>query len=369
MRKIIHVDMDAFFASVEQKDHPPLRGKPVIVGGSPQSRGVVAACSYEARRFGIHSAMPCAKAARLCPAAVFTPPRMDRYIEISSRIMSIFHEYSSLVEPLSLDEAFLDVTGTGENNPSATMLARQICSHIFSELHLTASAGVSFNKFLAKVASDIRKPNGITTIPPETAQSVLNGLPVGKFYGVGKVNEKKMHELGIRNGSDLRKWTVERLVFHFGKLGAFLYNIVRGIDDRPVEPSRIRKSIGSEVTLPYDTDSIDLIHKILFELSQDIERTLLRKSRCGNTLTLKVRYMNFATVTRSITTRTPILSANDIRHLIPGLLAGTRVGSQKVRLLGLSVSKLTAMSNLPRQLKLPFMNGENAMPRLYSRPL
>ncbi len=348
--------MDAFFASIEQKDHTFFRGKPLIVGGSPQSRGVVAACSYEARKFGIHSAMPCSKAARLCPAAIFTPPRMDRYVEISTQIMTIFRQHTAFVEPLSLDEAFLDVTNIGEKHPSATLLARQICQQIYEELHLTASAGVSYNKFLAKVASDINKPRGITTIPPETAQQFLDALPIRKFFGVGQVTENKMRQLGINSGSDLRKWEVELLAFHFGKTGSFLYNIVRGIDDRPVEPARIRKSIGSETTLPYDTGDLDEIHKIVAELAKDIEASLLKKKRSGYTLTLKVRYKNFTTITRSITTRTAMSSADDILSLTPGLLAATHAGSEKIRLLGLSVSKLIGERHVPRQLKLPFMN-------------
>lgn len=347
--------MDAFFAAIEQRDHPVFRGKPLIVGGSPQSRGVVAACSYEARNFGIHSAMPCAKAARLCPEAIFIPPRMDRYLEVSSRIMGIFRQHTTLVEPLSLDEAFLDVTNIGDKHPSATLLARQICRQIYEELHLTASAGISYNKFLAKVASDINKPCGITTIPPETAQQFLDALSIRKFFGVGKVTEKKMRLLGINNGYDLRKWDIAMLITHFGTIGSFLYNIVRGIDDRPVEPNRVRKSIGSETTLPYDTDNLDEIQKILVELVQDIEKSLFKKNKGGYTLTLKVRYKNFATISRSITTRTAMFTRDDILPLLPGLLGATRAGSEKIRLLGLSVSKLTGQTALPRQLKLPFI--------------
>ena len=348
--------MDAFFASIEQKDHLFFRGKPLIVGGSPQGRGVVAACSYEARKFGIHSAMPCAKAARLCPTAIFTPPRMDRYVEISTQIMAIFRQHTPLVEPLSLDEAFLDVTKIGEQHPSATLLARQICQQIFEELHLTASAGVSYNKFLAKVASDINKPRGITTIPPESAQQFLDALPIRKFFGVGRVTENKMQRLGINSGYDLRQWGIEPLVFHFGKTGSFLYNIVRGVDDRPVEPARIRKSIGSETTLPHDTDDLDEIRNILVELAKDIEDSLFKKNRSGYTLTLKVRYQDFTTITRSITTRTALSSADDILYLVPSLLTGTHAGSVKIRLLGLSVSKLVGTRHRPHQLKFPFMN-------------
>lgn len=354
-RKIVHIDMDAFFASIEQKDTPAFRGKPVIVGGRPQSRGVVAACSYEARRFGVHSAMPCSQAARLCPQAIFTRPRMDRYREISAQVMAIFHRYTQLVEPLSMDEAFLDVTTNSHNHPSATILAERIRGQIYQELQLTASAGVSFNKFLAKVASDFHKPNGLTTIPPAKALDFLASLPIRKFFGVGKVTEKKMLSLGIRTGHELRQQAEEQLVFHFGKTGSFLYNIVRGIDDRPVEPARTRKSIGSETTLSLDTDDGREINDILQHLAEQIEQSLLKKQTGGYTLTLKVRYHDFTTITRSQTVRTPIYAGNDILPLLPGLLASTNAGRQKVRLLGLSVSRLLGDKKVPRQLVLPFM--------------
>ncbi len=350
--------MDAFFASIEQKDTPAFRGKPLIVGGKPQSRGVVAACSYEARRFGIHSAMPCSQAARLCPQAIFTKPRLDRYREISSQVMAIFHRYTQLVEPLSLDEAFLDVTTNNQNHPSATILAEKIRSRIYQELQLTASAGVSFNKFLAKVASDFRKPDGLTTIPPEKALDFLSSLPIRKFFGVGRVTEKKMLNLGIKNGYDLRQLDEEKLIFHFGKIGSFLFNIVRGIDDRPVEPTRERKSIGSETTLSYDTDDRNEISAILADLAEQVEQSLHKKQIGGYTLTLKVRYRDFTTITRSQTVRTPIYSRHGILSLLPGLLATTNAGSQKVRLLGLSISKLTWDKQTPKQLLLPFMQQD-----------
>ncbi len=353
-RKIIHIDMDAFFASIEQRDNSDYRNKPLIVGGRPESRGVVAACSYEARKFGIHSAMPCSKAARLCPEAIFTAPRMERYVEISKQIMAIFYRYTALVEPLSLDEAFLDVTSIGEQHPSATLLAKQICLQIYEELQLTASAGVSYNKFLAKVASANHKPRGITTIPPETALDFLGALPIRKFFGVGQVTEIKMRQLGIKCGCDLRKWEMEPLILHFGKIGSFLFNIVRGIDDRPVESSRVRKSIGSETTLPYDTDNILEINKVLAELAEDIAKSLVKKNQSGYTLTLKIRYKDFSTITRSITTKNAISVIDDILAPLPGLLASTQVGVVKLRLLGLSISKLCSRSHLPRQLKLPF---------------
>lgn len=357
-RKIVHIDMDAFFASIEQKDTPAFKGKPLIVGGKPQSRGVVAACSYEARRFGVHSAMPSSKAARLCPQAIFTRPRMDRYREISSKVMAIFLRYTPLVEPLSLDEAFLDVTTNSQNHPSATILAERIRGQIYQELQLTASAGVSFNKFLAKVASDFNKPDGVKTIPPGEAIDFLSALPIRKFFGVGKVTEKKMLSLGIRTGQDLRQQKEDDLIFHFGKIGSFLYNIVRGIDDRPVEPARARKSIGSETTLSYDTDDSTEIDSILTHLAEQIGHSLKKKQTGGYTLTLKVRYHDFTTITRSRTVRTPIYSSAGILVLLPGLISATNAGTQKVRLLGLSISKLIVDKNVPYQLVLPFMHQD-----------
>ena len=346
--------MDAFFASVEQKDNPEFRGKPLIVGGNPQSRGVVAACSYEARRFGIHSAMACAKAVKLCPEAIFVRPRMKRYKHISREIMGIFHQYTDLVEPLSLDEAFLDVTVNHKDNPSATILATLICRHIYRELELTASAGVSFNKFLAKIGSDINKPNGVSTIRPDEGIEFLSTLPIGKFFGVGKVTEKKMHQLGIRSGLDLRRFGRERLIFHFGKSGSFLFNIVQGIDNRPVQSHRVRKSIGNETTLKEDSDDMGLIKNILSELSCRIEQSLIKLQTGGYTVTLKVRYSDFSTITRSRTLRTPICSSADILFQLPSLLDSTEVGRRKVRLLGISISSLTTDKKGPIQLPLPF---------------
>ncbi len=353
-RKIIHIDMDAFFASIEQKDNPFFRGKPLIVGGNPQSRGVVATCSYEARRFGIHSAMPCARAVKLCPQAIFTRPRMQRYKEVSVSLMNIFRQYSSLVEPLSLDEAFLDVTHNSQPPSSATLLARKICLHIYRELGLTASAGVSFNKFLAKVASDLKKPSGISTIPPENALDFLSTLPIRKFFGVGKVTEQKMLKLGIKTGYDLRQCTEENLSRHFGKSGSFLYNIVRGKDNRPVAPRRGRKSIGSETTLTSDTVDIVEINAFLVELAHRVGHSLANKKNCGHTITLKVRYNDFTTITRSLTLRTPVSCSEDILFHLPGLIKKTRIGVQKIRLLGLSISNLSGYAETPRQLLLPF---------------
>ncbi len=350
--------MDAFYASVEQKDNPRYKGRPLIVGGRPKGRGVVAACSYEARVFGIHSAMPCSKAARLCPQAVFIRPRIQRYREISRMIMKIFKQYTDLVEPLSLDEAFLDVTVNNTSNPSATLVAEQIRSQIFQETGLTASAGVSYNKFLAKVASDVQKPNGITTIPPEHAHDFLSSLPIRKFFGVGKVTEKKMTDLGIRNGADLRSWDREKLVFHFGKTGSFLSDIARGIDNRPVQPNRVRKSVGSETTLPRDIRDIERIFEILSSITEKLEHSLLKLETGGYTVTLKIRYSDFTTITRSRTLKNPVFSGNEIRHCLPELLRMTEAGARDIRLLGITISNLTMdRGKKPRQLLLPFPGG------------
>ena len=354
-RKIIHIDMDAFFASVEQLDNPVLRGKPVIVGGSPDSRGVVAACSYEARKFGVHSAMPCARAAKLCPEAIFTPHRMWRYQEISAKVMRIFTQYTKLIEPLSVDEAYLDVTENIQNNPSATRLAEIIRKHIFHETGLTASAGVSYNKFLAKIASDLKKPDGLSVILPEEAITFLDELPIGKFHGVGKVTEKKMNNLRIMCGKHLRQFSKADLILHFGKSGAFFHSIVRGIDDRPVKATRQRKSIGSETTLQHDTSNLEEIKIILSSLADKIEKVLTRKECGAHTITLKVRYHDFATITRSTTLPHPVFTATEILPHIQLLQQSTEVGRKRIRLLGISVTKLVDKSHRkPIQLYLPF---------------
>ncbi len=347
--------MDAFYASIEQRDNPSLKNKPVIVGGTPQGRGVVAACSYEARRFGVRSAMPCAKASRLCPEAIFVRPRMDKYREVSRNIMDIFTQYTDVIEPLSLDEAFLDTTVNKMKNPSATILAKEICAQIHKDIGLTASAGVSCNKFLAKVASDVNKPNGITIIPPEQAISFLDTLPIRKFFGIGKVTEKKMLQLGIRNGRHLRQFSKEDLLFHFGKSGAFFYDIVRGIDNRPVTTNRKRKSIGSETTFQEDVIEMETIYEVLKTLSNKVAASLNKKEMYALTTTLKVRYYDFTTITRSNTTHTPLRSASQIMSQITRLLKNTLAGRKSVRLLGVSVSKIgKADKSQPIQLPLPF---------------
>ncbi len=347
--------MDAFFASVEQLDHPELLGKPLIVGGDPGGRGVVAACSYEARRFGIHSAMSCAKAVKLCSHAIFVRPRKKRYSEISAQIMKIFHCYTDLVEPLSLDEAFLDVTVNKLHNPSASRVAEIIRQQIKDELGLTASAGVSCNKFLAKVASDLDKPDGLSIILPEQALEFLAKLQVRKFFGVGRVTEKKMHALGIRIGEDLLNFSRLELTEHFGKSGLFFYDIVRGIDNRPVRNERKRKSVGTETTFSHDILKIEDIKEVLQQLSEKVAESLKQKGISGTTLTLKIRYHDFTTITRSVTDRASFHDAATISCRLPKLLQSTMAGKKRIRLLGLTVSNLNiGIPTLPRQLPLPF---------------
>ena len=358
MRKIIHIDMDAFYASVEQRDNPYLKGKPVIVGGDPRSRGVVAACSYEARKFGIHSAMACVTAYRLCPQAIFIRPRFDVYKAVSRQIREVFFKYTDLVEPLSLDEAFLDVTVNKPGIASATLIAQQIRREIVHETQgLTASAGVSFNKFLAKVASDCNKPDGITVVTPEQAPSFIDQLPIRKFFGVGKVTEERMHNLGIHTGADLKMFTRERLTDLFGKAGIYYYQIAHGEDNRPVEPDRVRKSYGKETTLDTDIDDTDQMVAILDGLAKRVVEGLNREGRQGLTLTLKTKYHDFQSVTRSVTTSKPFTNADMIMDYAQKLLANTDAGRTKVRLLGLSVSNFLDDRENHRgwvQLPLPF---------------
>lgn len=347
--------MDAFFASVEQMDNPKYAGRPLIVGGNPQGRGVVAACSYEARKFGIHSAMSAANAIRHCPHALFVRPRKERYKEISTQVMHIFQECASVIEPLSVDEAFLDISEDHASLEAAIETAEHIRSRVFNEVGLTCSAGVSHNKFLAKVASDINKPDGLTVISPEEADDFLAALPIGKFFGVGKVTEKKMHSLGVRKGADLFRFTQKELERFFGKAGLFFYDIVRGIDNRPVQVSRGRKSIGTETTMHTDLIDMEEINEILYDLSEKVGQSLQRKECGGTTVTLKVRYHDFSTVTRSHTLASPLFSATEIMQLIPNLLQATDAGKIKVRLLGITISNLSGIAEKhPLQLQLPF---------------
>ena len=332
--------MDAFYASVEQRDNPELQGKPVIVGGDPQGRGVVAACSYEARKFGIHSAMPCRHAYQLCPEAVFLYPRFEAYQEVSTQIHEIFHEYTDLVEPLSLDEAYLDVTTNKKDLEYATEIAKEIKQKIKEKTGLTASAGVSYNKFLAKIASDLNKPDGIAIITPDQAIAFIETLPVRKFFGVGKVTEKKMNGLGIFTGADLKRWDREDLQKEFGKAGPYYYDIVRGVDDRPVESEWERKSVGREETFAEDILDVEKIHFELEKLVEDTVHTLNNLKKRGRTVTLKVRYSNFKTITRSMSLDASTNDKKQIMDIVDLLLPKTEIGSRKVRLVGVSLSNL-----------------------------
>jgi DNA polymerase-4 len=355
-RKIIHVDMDAFYASVEQRDSPEYRNKPVVVGGSPQGRGVVAAASYEARRFGICSAMPASRAVKLCPQAIFVKPRFEVYRDVSHQIREIFYDYTELVEPLSLDEAYLDVTRNHKQNPSATLIAREIKKRIKKETELTASAGVAGNKFLAKIASDMDKPDGLYVITPEKAQPFIEALKIGEFYGVGRATQQKMETLGIRTGADLKKWEEIDLVKQFGKSGHHYYRIARGIDNRTVNPDRIRKSIGKERTFSEDISDLEWIGEFLDQLSEKISQSMQNLDAAGKTITLKVRYKNFETVTRSITLGHYTSSAEELSSMAKKLLSETEAGIREVRLLGISVSSLnlTEGGTFGEQLEIPF---------------
>lgn len=352
MRKIIHIDMDAFYASIEQRDNPELKGKPVAVGGSRQ-RGVVAAASYEARKFGVYSAMPSVVARRKCPKLIFVKPRFEAYQQVSMQINEIFHEYTDLVEPLSLDEAFLDVTENKKGIEIATDIARLIKKQIVETTGLTASAGISYNKFLAKTASDIHKPDGIFVIKPKQAALFLEKLPIHKFFGVGTVTAEKMHKLGIATGKDLKEWALEALVRNFGKSGQFFYNIVRGIDNRPVNPSRIRKSIGSEYT--YETDLTDktAILEALSIIENELIERVDRKNRKGRTFTLKIKFDNFEQITRSKSLER-WLTPEDVSTLTRQLINEVDLMHHGVRLLGLTLSNLDQSDRELIQLEIPF---------------
>lgn len=344
--------MDAFYASVEQRDNPRLKGKPVIVGSDPDKRGVVCTCSYEARKFGVRSAMPSRQAAKLCPQGVFIYPRFEAYSQVSQQIREIFYDITDLVEPLSLDEAYLDVTHNKKGEPSATRLAMGIKKRIFKETKLTCSAGVSYNKFLAKVASEYKKPNGLFVIRPEKATAFLDELPIGDFYGVGKVTKEKMHALGIYTGGDLKQAGIEKLTHYFGKSGAFYYFLALGEDDREVNPYRERKSYGKEVTLEKDILEKEDILQVLAELAKELWEYLEKKQQRGRTITLKVKYDDFSQVTRRKTFNEPLEGESRILGEAIALLDKTEAGSQPVRLLGIAISNCPSMEDAPRQLLL-----------------
>lgn len=340
MRKIIHIDMDAFYASVEIRDRPYLADKPIVVGGLPSTRSVVCTCNYIAREYGIRSAMPCSQAYKLCPQAIFVPVQMSKYKVESDKIHQIFHTKTDLIEPLSLDEAYLDVTNSCNTIEDAVKVAEDIRKKIFKETKLTASAGVSYNKFIAKIASDINKPDGLFKIDENEAIPFLKSLPIGKFYGVGKKSEEKFKSIGILKGSDLFEYTEQELISRFGKMGSYYYNVVRGIDNRKVVTERVAKSIGREET--FRDDIIDKV-KILDEIRKlaiRVEKDLERNNRSGKTITLKVKYSNFKQITRSVTIDRYIYNSDDIYKNIETLFHKTDIGIKPIRLVGVSISSL-----------------------------
>jgi DNA polymerase-4 len=343
--------MDAFFASVEQLDDPGLRGKPVAVGGSGE-RSVVAAASYEARKFGVRSAMPSVIAKRLCPELIFVKHHFERYHEISSQVFEILKEYTDLVEPLSIDEAFLDVTEDRYNIGSATIIAKKIKKEIKEKTGLTASAGISVNKFLAKIASEMKKPDGLFVIPPEKAQQFIEKLPVEKFYGIGKVTADKMHKLGIHNGADLKTWDQLSLVRNFGKAGLFYYDIVRGIDDRPVEPESERKSVGTELTFEKDLTTRFGVIAELYKIEKELMYRLEEAQTTGRTVTVKVKFSDFRQVTRSKTLQNFIRDFNTLHKAVTEIRKQMDLEGTKIRLLGVTVSNLETDDSADRQLHL-----------------
>ncbi|GGH12857.1 DNA polymerase IV [Mucilaginibacter phyllosphaerae] len=336
--------MDAFYASVEQRDFPEYRGKPLVVGGLPEGRGgVVATASYEARKFGIRSAMSSKQALQLCPHALFVRPRFAAYKEVSQKIREIFSRYTDLIEPLSLDEAYLDVSNDKLNIGSAIEIAQQIKDAIKNELNLTASAGVSVNKFVAKIASDIKKPDGLTFIGPSSVESFMESLPIEKFYGVGKVTAGKMKKLGLFTGADLKKLTEEEMTRSFGKAGAFYYRIVRGMDDREVQPHRETKSMGAEDTFAYDLTGQEEMHAELAKIAKTVHDRLLKYQLKGRTITLKIKYSDFRQITRSQSLPNCTDEMEILLSTTKNLLAATDIENSRIRLLGITVSNFLPM--------------------------
>lgn len=341
-RRIIHIDMDAFYASIEQRDNPKLKGKPVIVGGTPNGRGVVATCSYEAREFGIHSAMPAKDAYKRCPYAHFVRPRFEVYQQVSKQIRDIFYRYTDLVEPLSLDEAYLDVTVNKKNIKYATDIAKMIKQDIYKETGLTASAGVSYNKFLAKLASDYKKPAGLTVIREDNKQEFLDSLKINKFYGIGKVTAKTLKNMGIENGYDLRQLDIKNLERVFKNRAYVFYQLSRGIDNREVIPHWERKSVGTENTLSTNLDIDDeKVLEVLEEISEDVEYRLSHINKKGKTITLKIKYEDFTQITRSLSVNNPINKKEDIKVNVYNLLKNVKPNGKSIRLLGVTLSNLS----------------------------
>jgi len=351
-RKIIHIDMDAFYASVEQRDNPELRGKPVAVGGS-RERGVVAAASYEARAFGVRSAMPSITAKRKCPDLIFVKPRFDAYKAISLQIREIFAAYTPIIEPLSLDEAYLDVTENLKGIGLATQIAEEIRARVRAETELTASAGVSYNKFLAKLASDHRKPDGLFVITPKMGPSFVETLPVRKFHGIGPATARKMAQLGIETGLDLKGQTLEFLQHHFGKAGSYYYWAARGVDERPVRADRIRKSVGAENTFPVDLFTYEAARDALREIVDKVWGYCERSGIRGRTVTLKVKFANFQIITRRRTGQMQIRTQGELEELGDALLEPVFPVARGIRLLGISMSSLAAEQPEQPEFSLP----------------
>lgn len=352
VRKIIHIDMDAFFASVEQRDHIHYQHKPVIVGGDPGSRGVVAACSYEAREYGIHSAMPSSHAFRLCPHAIFVRPRFSVYRDISTAIHQILYQYTSQIEPISLDEAYLDVSDIQVCDGSATRIAKKIKQQIWVETGLIASAGISYNKFLAKIASDMDKPNGLYLITPHQGQDFVAQLPIEKFHGVGQATTKKMHALGIYQGADLKKFELSVLQHYFGKSAKFFFQIAQGVDERPLRMNRERQSMGAETTYSEDLQESHIIYQQLALLLEKSLFKLQEKKLFARTLTIKIKYSNFHQITRSLTLQSPITTQSPIISLFRKLLSSENIGQRKIRLLGITLSTLENKTKGHQQMDL-----------------
>jgi DNA polymerase-4 len=353
-RKIIHIDMDAFYASVEQRDNPDYQGKPIAVGGSPQGRGgVVATASYEARKFGVRSAMPSKKAVQLCPDVIFVQPRFAAYKEVSQKIREIFRRYTDLIEPLSLDEAYLDVTQDKQNIGSAIEIAKLIKQAIKDELELTASAGISINKFVAKIASDMNKPDGLTFIGPSNIESFMEKLPVEKFFGVGKVTAEKMKKMGLFTGADLKKLPEDEIVKHFGKAGRFYYQIARGIDNREVQPNQETKSISAEDTFAYDLTDIDEMYAELDKISQTVCNRLQHYQLKGRTITLKIKYSDFKQITRNYSVAEAVGDFETISGSAKKLLLSTEPEGKRIRLLGVTLSNFGEITPKQRNTDHP----------------
>ncbi|MDA2928968.1 DNA polymerase IV [Acidobacteria bacterium AH-259-O06] len=356
-RTIFHVDMDAFYASVEQRDHPAYGAKPVIVGADPkggQGRGVVAACSYDARKFGIHSAMPISKAFQLCPKGIYLRPNFKKYTEVSREIRTIFHCFTDLIEPLSIDEAFLDMCHAVQDEKTALQVAQSLKHRIFQEQQLTSSIGIAPSKFVAKIASDLKKPNGLVLVCSNEVQSFLDPLPISRLWGVGPKTAARLSEMGIKTILQLRHFDKLDLVQRFGKLGEHLWKLSNGIDNRPVVEDREPKSIGHETTFSEDVLDNHVLEQTLERLSKSVSERLGKRELSAKTVNLKLRYSDFTTITRQTTLREPLEGASDIYSVAQRLLRRFRDPSRKIRLIGVSVSSLESALSLafPRQMKL-----------------